>query len=505
MTQPDNAGRVTIVPAEAPLTQGAQRRARVAFPSARTLSFGLVVGVLAGVLAWVIIALPDRVDAPNPALPLSSDDTHAETPASTGAREPTVPPFRQLALERAEADAREALGHFVELQRVLEEDMNVEAWGGAAFAAVLDRAAEADRAFLEGQYDAALAEYAGALADLEALRGQGETLYREAIARGREALDQRRPEDAAAAFEAALAIHADSVDGRTGRERAARQPRVLELLREAERARLRRAPREALRFLEEAQALDRRTAGIDKALAQARAEIARNAYEQRLSRAFTALEQGEFDAAEAVFRNVLGSRPDDPVAQAGLAQTERERTLARIDHLQGEARKLEDGGDWDGALAAFTTALEIDPNLRFAREGRTRLRRRVQAIDDMRAYLADPAALSEDAVFSRAKTLLERARSDADAGGAYGATVAEFDALLSRAGVPVELVLLSDNATEVTVYKVGRLGSFDQRALRLRPGRYTIVGSRAGCRDVRKEIVLDAGMAPVTIRCEERL
>ena len=66
-------------------------------------------------------------------------------------------------------------------------------------------------------------------------------------------------------------------------------------------------------------------------------------------------------------------------------------------------------------------------------------------------------------------------------------------------------MLVSDNATDVTVYRVGRLGSFERRALQLRPGRYTIVGSRAGCRDVRKEIVLDAGMAPVTIRCEERI
>ena len=193
------------------------------------------------------------------------------------------------------------------------------------------------------------------------------------------------------------------------------------------------------------------------------------------------------------------------MAQAGLVQTERERTLARIDRLHAEAREREDAGDWNGALAAFDAALGIDPNLQFARDGRMRLQRRVQAIDDMRAHIDDPAALSEDTVFDRARRLLERVREDTDAGAAYRDTVAEFAALLSRAEVPVELVLVSDNATEVTVYRVGRLGSFERRALQLRPGRYTIVGSRAGCRDVRKEIVLDAGMAPVTILCEERI
>ena len=502
MTQSDPADRVTIVPTAAPLTQGERRDRALSLPSARTLSFGAIVLLLAGVLAWVVIALPQNVEAPRADAPGAPAPDAAPSGRS---REPGIPPFRQLELERAEAEAREALGDFVELQRALEEDMNVEAWGGPALADVLDRATAADALFLAGDFEDALAEYAGAFADLEAVRERGDALYRDAIARGRTALDERRPEDAAAAFEEALAIHPDSVEARTGSARAARQPDVLDLLREAERARLRGAPREALGFLEQARSLDRLTAGIDTALAEVRSEIVREAHRHRLSRGFTALEQGDFDAAQAVFGDILAERPDDAAAQAGLAQTERERTIARIDRLHAEAREREDAGDWEAALTAFEEALRIDPNLQFARDGRTRLRRRAQAVQEMRDYLADPAALSEDAVFEQAREALERAQADTGAGRAYRDTVEALAALLSRAEVPVELVLVSDNATEVTVYRVGRLGSFERRALQLRPGRYTIVGSRAGCRDVRKEIVLDAGMAPVTIRCEERI
>ena len=67
------------------------------------------------------------------------------------------------------------------------------------------------------------------------------------------------------------------------------------------------------------------------------------------------------------------------------------------------------------------------------------------------------------------------------------------------------LVLVSDNATEVTIHKVGALGTFETHELSLRPGRYVIVGSQVGCRDVRREIVLSSGMAPVDIRCAERI
>jgi eukaryotic-like serine/threonine-protein kinase len=57
----------------------------------------------------------------------------------------------------------------------------------------------------------------------------------------------------------------------------------------------------------------------------------------------------------------------------------------------------------------------------------------------------------------------------------------------------------------VQVYRVGKLGFFERRDLELMPGRYTVVGTRRGYRDVRKEINLLPGAAPptVTIRCEE--
>lgn len=69
------------------------------------------------------------------------------------------------------------------------------------------------------------------------------------------------------------------------------------------------------------------------------------------------------------------------------------------------------------------------------------------------------------------------------------------------------VTLHSDQQTEVTVYKVARLGQFDQRELELRPGSYTAVGSRMGYRDVRVEFSVAAEGAPpaVTVVCTERI
>jgi hypothetical protein len=47
------------------------------------------------------------------------------------------------------------------------------------------------------------------------------------------------------------------------------------------------------------------------------------------------------------------------------------------------------------------------------------------------------------------------------------------------------------------------LGTFDEKQLTLRPGAYTVIGSRDGCRDVRTSILVRPDMQPVDIRCTE--
>ena len=60
---------------------------------------------------------------------------------------------------------------------------------------------------------------------------------------------------------------------------------------------------------------------------------------------------------------------------------------------------------------------------------------------------------------------------------------------------------------EVTVYQVGRLGAFATHQIKLRPGAYTAIGSRAGYRDVRVRFAVMPGapIKPIVIRCTESL
>ena len=83
----------------------------------------------------------------------------------------------------------------------------------------------------------------------------------------------------------------------------------------------------------------------------------------------------------------------------------------------------------------------------------------------------------------------------------------ELSRLLKRAATPLTVQIVSDNMTDVSIYKVGKLGSFSATELTLRPGTYVAVGSRPGYRDVRLEfhVAPEEDMQPVIVRCEEKI
>ena len=101
--------------------------------------------------------------------------------------------------------------------------------------------------------------------------------------------------------------------------------------------------------------------------------------------------------------------------------------------------------------------------------------------------------------------LLQTAGEISPRGPVLSQQISRLDTLLAEANSTVEVTLRSDGETEVIVYKVARLGRFQQRELTLRPGTYTALGTRNGYRDVRRSFTIAHDGAPpaVTITCTE--
>jgi acetyl esterase/lipase len=143
--------------------------------------------------------------------------------------------------------------------------------------------------------------------------------------------------------------------------------------------------------------------------------------------------------------------------------------------------------------------------LRAAQEGVERAEPRAMIDAELQSFLDKPERLYSPAGRDIARNVLERAARFNAPGPRLRDQQARLTQKLREAETPITVALASDNATDVQIYRVGKLGLFEQRSLELMPGRYTVVGTRQGYRDVRKELNLLPGAAPPTlvVRCEE--
>ena len=170
-------------------------------------------------------------------------------------------------------------------------------------------------------------------------------------------------------------------------------------------------------------------------------------------------------------------------------------------------RQEERDEQWESAVETYKEVLEIDNNLLFAQEGLDRAQKMSALHAQLDEYISDPDSLSAAATMSRATGLVVDITRMSTIGPRLAEQRDQLSRLLKRAATPLTVRLISDNATDVAIYKVGKLGSFETRELDLRPGTYVAVGSRPGYRDVRLEFRVspETDLQPIVVRCEEAI
>jgi hypothetical protein len=191
----------------------------------------------------------------------------------------------------------------------------------------------------------------------------------------------------------------------------------------------------------------------------------------------------------------------------GLLQVDQGIRLDRIARLELQAQDEERSEAWETAVDTYKSILEIDGDLAFAQDGLSRSQQMAALHAQLDKYISAPDTLSNPGTMARATQLVVDVTRMPEIGPRLGGQRDDLSRLLKRAATPLTVRLVSDNLTEVSIYKVGKLGSFETRELDLRPGTYVVVGSRPGYRDVRLEVRVapEVDLQPVVVRCEEAI
>ena len=255
-----------------------------------------------------------------------------------------------------------------------------------------------------------------------------------------------------------------------------------------------------------AAALDAEYTAAAEAARRVTGQIADLAFSEAMSRALADIDAGRFTAAGRGLDVASRLRPGDRAVADARRRLAASRQSAELSRLRSGTARKETAEEWHEAEALYRRALKVDASASFARAGLVRAESRARLHDRLDHYLADPSRLHSPGPLAEAGQLLAAA-VDPGSEPKLQAKTARLARLVAAAKMPRAVTLRSDGLTEVTIYHVGRLGTFAEQRLELRPGSYTAVGARAGYRDVRVHfsVVPDAPLAAIDIRCTETL
>lgn len=465
----------------------------------------LAIGVLAIIALAVIFVLPTVVSEYE--LPLERRVATTPTvPASNAAAGQAVSPFEEAQRARQRKEAQDVLAEVLEIQNQLEAQ-DVSTWAGEAYDAALEQGSIGDEYYRTQDFVSATTSYNNARDQLQALLDSRPQVLARTLEQGQQALDSGDSATAEDRFSLALVLDPTNEAAQTGLTRARTLDEVLALFAEAE----------ALREdgeLERARATYREVVDLDAQFQPARdrievvsAEIRAAEFNRVMSSGYALLEQGDPEAAIAAFERAANLGVNEEQARVAIAQTETEVANARINAARERIADAEADERWQDAVAAYDEVLAIDPNLTFAIAGRDYAQKRAN-LDQLLVYaINNPERFADDEVFEETKDVYFTGRGIDSPGPRLQGQLDELQVLLETSQVPLDITLVSDNLTAVTVLRVAELGAFEQTTLSLKPGNYVAVGSRPGYREVRREFTVGFGKTPdqVVVQCEERV
>lgn len=464
---------------------------------------------VAAVMLWKPAPLPVPKLEPNAAAarPAAAGATRDAKPGTAEAkpRVPTDP--AELSRMAARKSAADEYRDAYRRERDRLAKLPVAAWAEAPWQQAQGVDAKAQTLYDGLEFDQAGAAWRDGLRQLQAVAAARGPALASALSAGAAALAKPDSAAAKAAFGQALAIQPGHAGAMAGMRRAGTLDEVTHLL---DRARLDEQSgrsAEAMAGYRKALALDAATGAATAGIARLQRAGAEASWRGTLAEAWQQLAAGQRDAARASFERAARLRPGAPEVAEGLAQVEAGNRSARLAGLRTRAAAAEKVERWAEAEALYREALEAEPGVSFAAEGRERAGARARLDASLQGVVDDPKQALRPALRQMARVWLEQAAQQPAPRGRLQQQALTVARLVAAAERPVTLVLESDGQTQVTVMRVKRLGVIERATVEVLPGTVVVVGTRPGYRDVRREVEVapDGNPAPLSVRCEEKI
>lgn len=457
------------------------------------ISFAVLILLLLG----VVFLLPKAVQPDKTGI---AESTNNSAPISGRKESPWSE--AQRAVQRREAQG--VLANILKIQKTLK-DQSIERWAPEAYQDAMNTAAEGDAFYRLQEFGQAQEQYLLSQIKFTALANSADNKFTQFMSEGATAINEGQASAATQAFELASLIQPNSFEAQLGLQQAQSLDGVLAQLSDAVLQQKTGNLDAALALVKQAINVDANSERAKNLLSTLQTSILERDFTRAMSKGYAAIQGASYSQAKSAFKSALALKPNSNDAKAALTQAMNQHTQSRIETLLAEAKGSEAKEQWPAAQNTYEKAIKLDGSVVSARIGLIRTQARNKLDQQLTKLLAEPERLASDAVYKQGQSVLKDAQGLGQTGPKLQQQVQALSSVLAKAKVPLEVVLHSDQQTDVTVYKVGHLGLFEEHRLTLAPGRYVAVGKREGYRDVRQEftVLWDKPAPKIRIQCEE--
>lgn len=417
-----------------------------------------------------------------------------------------VSPWEKAQESRLRQETQSILSKMLDAQKLLA-DKGVELWAGEEYAKAMQYAGAGDEKYNARDFAGSRIEYERGLEIFEKLVTEIDLVFEATMEKGERALSEGNAEIAREAFDLALAI--DEIDraAGAGRARADTIEQVFSLKQQADDLLENEELNDAKKVFQQALDIDSEFEPAREGISKVNERILEKEFNQHMSDGFSAMDKRHYSTASKAFNQALKLKPRSAAAKSALEQSRHKQTTNNINNLMAEAAELEARENWHQAKTGYESALKLNSNLAAAQEGlqRTTLRSRIH--DKLEQVLSQPKRLFDPQVLNETKVLQSKLEALSTRGPVLKKQLSSLAELINKAQTPVPVLLQSDGQTSITLRKVGELGTFAEKNLDLRPGKYIAIGVRPGYRDARVEFLVDPDqrLQTITILASEKI
>ena len=459
----------------------------------------LLIGGLLLMAAFVIFILPNYVSEPWVAEAVTQTHSNSNLPTPSTVAEKTK--YRQ--------QSQTLLAEIIMLRDRLKSQ-SVEQWDKFQFDESMLSVEAGDQHYGQGNYDRSLASYNQALTRLQKIQQVGENKLKQALTDGELAIESVQPSAVPEVLNfasLAMAIAPDNSQSQYLSQRASKFAAFVETVQQADKLFKQQQYQAAKKVYKKALDINPEHKTIQVSLQNVENAIKQQNFIALMSQGYTALDNNDFDQAQAAFNRADALYSDNPSVAQALAHLDSRRSQIYIDQQIAVAIGLEQQEEWHQAQTVYKQLLETDATLIHVKAKLITATTRTNLDSGITSIINDPLILADQTTYKKAQQLLADSQEITGPGAKLKQQIDALKSLVKQARIPIHINLESDNLTEVTLFKIAKLGTFEHRSVKLFPGRYTLLGSRKGYRDTQIEIEINGLPTEQAIRiiCSEKI